>query len=516
MNARFFTLALAATLCVASASNADAFDSRLWSDETGEFSVVGALDPERSFSDGFNSVVIVDRRGRAYRCAIDKLSETDREYVELARKAAGGDSALEEALDWSSDPARSAGVRRVVDIDGVEYAFRWIPPGKYSEPTDVFDPNLPRSVAANHAESKAKKAAPKKVVRNGFWMLETEVTLEMYNQFVTETKYKPGGVDRPAVMTLQPKGDADSPYDDYDAANEKANAKPKPKPKDFKEKSRMIGYSGTPQKTAGLKRGDEYAWKNPGFPQTKKHPVTLVSEVDATAFCIWLANKTGKGVKLPTTAPWYLAAQPERISVAYSSLFELWTFGGSESWERGNLPDANFPVICPTHVYLMDRINFVYRDSYRFTVPVGSFKPNVNGLYDMVGNVGEIVADDPNVVESLGGSWFHLPGFNPICWVPVSALGYDPIDRAIRDYQSSRLAPTFADPVVQDPYDDMNGGYMYDESFYGGSVDLQGGRGGARVQGNPFAQDNKAKPFVHVDLLDVDATCFTGFRVIIE
>ena len=509
-------MALVTTLCVASASNANAFDSRVWRDETGEFSVVGAVDPERSFADGSNSVVIVDKRGRVYQCAVDRLSEIDREYLKLARQVADGDAALGEKLDWTPDPTRSAGVRRVIEIDGVEYAFCWIPPGKYSEPTDVFDPNLPRSVAANHSESKARKSVPKKVVKNGFWMLETEVTVEMFSQFVAETKYMPGPAGRSAATTLKSTASSDSPYEEFDAAKEMATAKPKPRSDEPKEKSRMIGYSATPKKTAGLRRGDEYTWKNPGFTQSKKHPVTLVSSADATAFCDWLAKKTGMNVKLPTTAQWYLAAQPERVSVAFSSQFELWIFGGSDNWERGNLPDANFPLICPSHVYLMDRVNFVYRDFYRFTVPVGSFKANVNGLYDMVGNVGEIVADNPNVVESLGGSWFHLPGFNPICWVPVNTLGYGSVDRAIRDYQSSRLAPSFSEPVVQEPYDDMNGGYMYDESLYGGSVDPQGGRNGGRLQGNPFAQDNKAKAFVHIDLLDVEATCFTGFRVVIE
>ena len=342
----------------------------------------------------------------------------------------------------------------------------------------------------------------------------------MFNQFVTETKYKPGPTadGRPAVLNLQPRRESDSPYEEYDAAVEKATAKPAPRQPESSEKSRMIGYSATPQKTAGLKRGDEYTWKNPGFTQTKKHPVTLVTAADATAFCLWLSKKLVKPVKLPTTEQWYLAAQPELLSVAYSSLFELWSFGGSESWERGNLPDANYPVICPSHVYLMDSIHFVYRDSYRFTVPVGSFKPNRNGLFDMVGNVGEIVADDPNVVESLGGSWFHLPGFNPICWIPVSALGYESIDRAIRDYQASRTAPAFTEPVAQDPYYDTYSSdpNSYDSSLVGGSVSLQGGQNGGRLQGNPFAQDNKAKPFIHVDILDVDATCYTGFRVIIQ
>lgn len=520
MNARILTLCVVATIVSFATPNAKAYDPRIWVDATGEFSVVGAFDPERSFANGSDSVVIVDKRGRSYQCSVGNLSETDNQYLAIAKKVMAGDVAAEEELDWILDSAREQGVRRVIEIDGVEYAFRWVPPGKYSEPTDVLDPNLPRSVAANYSSAKAKKAAPKKFVKTGFWMLETEVTLEMFNQFVTETKYKPGPTadGRPAVLNLQPRRESDSPYEEYDAAVEKATAKPAPRQTESSEKSRMIGYSATPQKTAGLKRGDEFTWKNPGFTQTKKHPVTLVTAADATAFCMWLSKKLVKPVKLPTTEQWYLAAQPELLSVAYSSLFELWSFGGSESWERGNLPDANYPVICPSHVYLMDRIHFVYRDSYRFTVPVGSFKPNRNGLFDMVGNVGEIVADDPNVVESLGGSWFHLPGFNPICWIPVSALGYESIDRAIRDYQASRTEPAFTEPVAQDPYYDTYSSdpNSYDSSLVGGSVSLQGGQNGGRLQGNPFAQDNKAKPFIHVDILDVDATCYTGFRVIIQ
>lgn len=520
MNARILTLCVVAAIVSFAAPNVKAFDSRIWLDASGVFSVEGAFDPERSFANGSDDVVIVDKRGRSYKCSASQLSDTDHEYLEMAKRVVSGDVVFEEKFEWMLDSARNPGARRVVEVDGVEYAFRWVPPGRYSEPTAVFDPNLPRAVAANYSDAKAKKAAPKKFVKAGFWMLETEVTLEMFNQFVTETKYKPGPRPggAPAVLNLQPKSDADSPYEEFDAANEKKTAKSKPSQSDAPEKSRMIGYSATPRSTAGLKRGDEYTWKNPGFPQTKKHPVTLVTPADATAFCLWLSKKLNKPVKLPTTAQWFLAAQPEQFDLSYPTLFELWVFGGSESWERGNLPDANYPVICPSHVYMLDRINFVYRDSYRFTVAVGSFKPNRNGLFDMVGNVGEIVADDPNVVESRGGSWFHLPGFNPICWVPASALGYAPVDRAIRDYQASRIAPVFAEPVAQDPSYDMYSSdpYSYDGSLVGGSLNLDGGQTGGRLQGNPFAKDNKVKAFVHVDILDVDATCYTGFRVIID
>ncbi len=188
MNARILTLCVVATIVSFATPNAKAYDPRIWVDATGEFSVVGAFDPERSYANGSDSVVIVDKRGRSYQCSVGNLSETDNEYLEIAKKVMAGDAAAEEELDWILDSAREQGVRRVVEVDGVEYAFRWVPPGKYSEPTDVLDPNIPRSVAANYSSAKAKKTAPKKFVKTGFWMLETEVTLEMFNQFATETK----------------------------------------------------------------------------------------------------------------------------------------------------------------------------------------------------------------------------------------------------------------------------------------------------------------------------------------
>ena len=190
---------------------------------------------------------------------------------------------------------------------------------------------------------------------------------------------------------------------------------------------------------------------------------------------------------------------------------------------RNSLKDRPFRVKghCKTSGFELDRI-LPRKTELGHAVFDLDYEANIHPRHPLrlilVGNVGEIVADDPNVVESLGGSWFHLPGFNPICWIPVSALGYESIDRAIRDYQASRTEPAFTEPVAQDPYYDTYSSdpNSYDSSLVGGSVSLQGGQNGGRLQGNPFAQDNKAKPFIHVDILDVDATCYTGFRVIIQ
>lgn len=533
MNVRSLTLTLLAaiaSLCAATTSLAAEgdliFDARMWIDASGTFAVEGTLDPERTFA-GAADVAYINTKTGTLSCEIAKLSDDDKGFLASIKTVyENADAKVKERVNFMYDPRRLAGARRVLNVDGVEYAFRWIKAGSYTEPVDEFDPNLQKSVAATRSEAKSKKRAPKQTVKAGFWMLETEVTLEMFNQFVTETKYKPGqsaktGDAAKSAKTVAAKAN-DDPYADFDAENDEPPAKQLV----GDEQSRRIGYQGTPQRTAGLKRGDEFTWKNPGFPQTKKHPVTMVTSVDVANFCVWLAEKTGQRVTIPSRAEWLLASQPQQGEISYASLFGNWAFGSGDTWERGNLPDANYHVICPIHSYLMDRVHFVFRDSYRFTVPVATFKANGNGLYDMVGNVGEIVADDPNVVESLGGSWFHLPGFNPICWVSVNSFGLnDTLDRAVRDYQTSVAAPRFADPVAQYPGNGA-GNAMPSPDMYGDPVanggmgGMDGGygmmQGGQQSAGNPFAKDNSIKPFVHIDIPDVDATCYTGFRVMIQ
>ena len=50
------------------------------------------------------------------------------------------------------------------------------------------------------------------------------------------------------------------------------------------------------------------SWRDPGFAQTDRHPVTCVSWDDAQAYVSWLSRTTGVTYRLPTEAEWDRAA----------------------------------------------------------------------------------------------------------------------------------------------------------------------------------------------------------------
>jgi hypothetical protein len=163
-------------------------------------------------------------------------------------------------------------------------------------------------------------------------------------------------------------------------------------------------------------RGD--SWKSPGFTQDRTHPVVGVSWEDAQAFCRWLSKKEGCTYRLPADLEWSAAvglpaesgATPKDRRGKIEDVFP-WGGGFPPPADAGNYAgaearDANWPTDFPT----IDG----FRDGYARTSPVGSFKPNRYGIYDLGGNVWEWCEDkhqsDQDWRVLRGGSWYD---YNP-------------------------------------------------------------------------------------------------------
>jgi formylglycine-generating enzyme required for sulfatase activity len=166
-------------------------------------------------------------------------------------------------------------------------------------------------------------------------------------------------------------------------------------------------------------------WRNPGFAQTDSHPVVCVSWNDGQAYLTWLNEKVpGKAFRLPSEAEWEYAARagqgakrfPWGDDLNYSQICDF--ANGMDATGKAKVPGVPWTAASCS-------------DSYAYTAPAGSFKPNAFGLYDMHGNVWEWVQDvhhenyqgapaDGSAWVSggnqarrvlRGGAWYFDPGF---------------------------------------------------------------------------------------------------------
>jgi formylglycine-generating enzyme required for sulfatase activity len=122
---------------------------------------------------------------------------------------------------------------------------------------------------------------------------------------------------------------------------------------------------------------------------TPNHPVTCIHWEQAKAFLEWLIlqHKGEYTFRLPTEAEWEYAARAGTQTMRY------WGDSSNTACEYANVADQStqekYPIDQPVHEC---------SDSFAHIAPVGQFKPNDFGLYDMLGNVWEWSEDNYNAL----------------------------------------------------------------------------------------------------------------------
>lgn len=124
------------------------------------------------------------------------------------------------------------------------------------------------------------------------------------------------------------------------------------------------------------------SWAVPGYAQAPNHPAVCVSWEDAQDYVRWLSAQTGKRYRLLSEAEWEYAARAQSTAQVY------WSDRGRDTaCIYGNVADQT----TSGDFAWVER--FSCTDGWWLPAPVGLYRPNAFGLYDMLGNVWEWVED---------------------------------------------------------------------------------------------------------------------------
>ena len=167
------------------------------------------------------------------------------------------------------------------------------------------------------------------------------------------------------------------------------------------------------------------SWRKLGFDQGDDHPVACVSWNDTQKYLEWLNGETKpeKPYRLPSEAEWEYAARGNQAKGDKDGAYP-WGQKGSDGCDYANMADKKAKAKNPSWT------TADCDDGYLYTAPIGKFKPNGYGLYDMHGNVWEWCQDwygseyykssPASAPEGLkegtnrvlrGGSWYNSPWF---------------------------------------------------------------------------------------------------------
>ena len=226
----------------------------------------------------------------------------------------------------------------------------WIPPGEFMLGSTPEEREWAVANGAPGKNAKAEGDQPRRtLIKQGFWMGRTSVTIGQWKMFVNATGYVTDG---------EKKGTSFAPQG--------------------------LGKAWTWAKGA--------SWRNLdfGFALKDNHPVTCLSWNDATAFCEWLTETEKKAGKLPVGMICRLPAEAEREYACRAGRQTKFWWGdskeGSERRLNWNGADDGFESLSPVDHY-------------------GSRGRNGFGLADMLGGVREWCLDGWDENGAHGELW---------------------------------------------------------------------------------------------------------------
>jgi len=268
------------------------------------------------------------------------------------------DSARDSAAGAAMKPAPTKGDAPGTSItNSIGMRLMWIPAGEFMMGSKETEAELEKAFVSDedcHGWFGYEYPRHKVRITKPFYLGAYDVTVGQFRRFVADTAYKT---------------EAERAADRDVVRGEMGSA--------------VYGW----ERDGGL---EEYNWRSPGYPQTDEHPVVMINWDDAVAFCKWLSAKEGKTYRLPTEAEWEYACRAGTETRYY--------FGDDpeKMVEYGNVADRTliekYPIWRPNFGFAAAK-PLLAKDGYATCAPVGRFKPNAWGLYDMHGNVWQWCAD---------------------------------------------------------------------------------------------------------------------------
>ncbi|MBD0724762.1 sulfatase-modifying factor 1 [Flavobacterium sp. L1I52] len=230
----------------------------------------------------------------------------------------------------------------------------WIPGGEFSMGSNFDDESL------CSIKGVTNDARPiHRVYVDGFWMDKTEVTNKEFAEFVKATGYVTVAEKKPLPEELP-----GVPLSDLIAGS--AVFTP------TKSKVDLNNYLAWWQYVGGAN------WRHPlGTDSDLKgkdnYPVVQIAFEDAAAYAKWA------GKRLPTEAEWEFAARGGKTGTSYT-------------WGNVLKPNGKFQANIYQGEFPVEKGDKA-EDGFVGLAPVAQYQPNGYGLYDMAGNVWELIND---------------------------------------------------------------------------------------------------------------------------